>query len=221
MKKIFSKNTMLGKKGKVLFEQCIDTIINENIEGDFVQCGVWRGGLAAHTLHKFREHGLKKKLYLFDTFEGMTEPNEKDEIQAHRLYQTLDNFCYASLEDVQNNLYLASDNFEDHCNLIVGPVEETLLNKKNLPESISMLHLDTDWYQSTKIELEVLFPLLSVNGILCVDDFKRGQTNRGWQGCTDAVNEYFENNKNFVIEPMPDMYHNKILFARKISDTKA
>lgn len=72
---------------------------------------------------------------------------------------------------------------------IKGKVEETLLNKDNLPSKISLLRLDTDWYSSTKIELEILYPLLEKNGILIIDDYGY------WQGARKAVDEYFLDKK--------------------------
>ena len=74
----------------------------------------------------------------------------------------------------------------DNVQLIMGKVEDTLLKKENLPESISVLRLDTDWYESTKIELEVLYPRLVKGGILIVDDYGM------WNGSRRAVDEYFK-----------------------------
>ena len=74
----------------------------------------------------------------------------------------------------------------DNVQLIMGKVEDTLLKKENLPESISVLRLDTDWYESTKIELQVLYPRLVKGGILIVDDYGL------WNGSRRAVDEYFK-----------------------------
>jgi hypothetical protein len=76
--------------------------------------------------------------------------------------------------------------------LCKGPVEKTLLNKKNLPKKISLLRLDTDFYESTKIELEILYPLLVKKGVLIIDDYGH------WKGARKAVDEYFKNCYNCV-----------------------
>jgi hypothetical protein len=68
---------------------------------------------------------------------------------------------------------------------IVGKVEETLIDEVNLPESIAILRLDTDWYESTRIELEQLFPLVVAGGIVIIDDYGK------WAGSRAAVDEYF------------------------------
>lgn len=217
MKKYFKNKTMIGKLGRAYFKKCIDIVIDENIPGDFVQCGVWRGGLAAYTLHMFSDHNLSKKIYLFDTFEGMTQPIDIDGEKAINAYNTITDFCLSGTDEVELNLKEANLDYKNYCKLIKGKVEQTLKEKNNLPESISFLHLDTDWYESTKIELETLFPLLSKNGILMIDDYKNNKNiDKGWEGCTQAVDDFFQDNKDFSIEPMDNMYHEKILIARRL-----
>lgn len=71
---------------------------------------------------------------------------------------------------------------------IKGKVEDTLI-KEAQPEKISLLRLDTDWYESTKAELEHLFPKLEKEGVLVIDDYGH------WQGARKAVDEYFSKNK--------------------------
>ena len=82
------------------------------------------------------------------------------------------------------SLTLASRDQLDNLNFIVGKVEDTLYSDK-IPNKIALLRLDTDWYESTKIELEVLYPLLSSGGILIVDDYGH------FEGARKAVDEYF------------------------------
>lgn len=69
--------------------------------------------------------------------------------------------------------------------LIEGDVLETLVKTQNIPGKISVLRLDTDWYESTKKELEVLYPKLAVGGVLMIDDYGY------WGGAKKAVDEYF------------------------------
>ena len=93
-----------------------------------------------------------------------------------------------SIEKVKENFKKISS--EKNLICIKGKVEETLKIKDNLPEKISILRLDTDWYSSTKIELEILFPLLEKNGILIIDDYGY------WQGAKKAVDEYFKDKEH-------------------------
>ena len=73
----------------------------------------------------------------------------------------------------------------DEIKFVKGDVSKTLRNKKNLPGKISILRLDTDFYQSTKSELEVLYPILNTGGVLIIDDYGH------WEGARKAVDEYF------------------------------
>ena len=136
-----------------------------------------------------------KKVWMFDTFNGMTEPTEFDvkgstKVKAKIKYQetlteTHSEWCYASIEDVQNNLKDSSINV-DSIKFIKGDVLATLSDKENLPKDISVLRLDTDWYESTKLELEVLYPILNTGGVLIIDDYGH------WEGAKKAVDEYFD-----------------------------
>ena len=93
-------------------------------------------------------------------------------------------------DDVKKNIK-NNTNF-DNIFLIEGKVEETLKNKKNIPKKISILRLDTDFYKSTKIELEILFPRLVKGGVLIIDDYGY------WRGAKKAVDEYFSNYRQFM-----------------------
>jgi hypothetical protein len=162
------------------------------IEGAVVECGVWRGGsmmAAARTLSNVGS--AKRDLYLFDTFEGMTEPGPHDialtgetaKCLLEQSARTEDNmvWCYAPMERVAKALTLTG---YPHAlvHLIPGRVEETLAAAA--PERIALLRLDTDWYESTREELHVLFPRLARGGVLIIDDYGH------WQGARRAVDEY-------------------------------
>ena len=165
--------------------------INKNkMIGDIVECGIWRGGnlfLAKKIQDKYYNE-IKRKFYGFDTFEGMPQPSAYDGEKINKIYQSFKDknepWTKASLDDVKNS---SKKLFSDinQFNFIKGKVEETLLDKKNLPNKISLLRLDTDLYESTKIELEILYPLLVEKGILIIDDYG------DFQGCRKAVDEYF------------------------------
>lgn len=169
-------------------------ILAHDIPGDFVECGVWRGGTAILAAAILQQHGSNRKVYLYDTFAGMSQPEDNDinldnGKPAAQLYQankkaTHNAWCYASLEDVKNNFVKAGLSL-DNLVFVKGDVLQTLQQTKDLPKQISLLRLDTDWYQSTLLELEVLYPKLSVGGILAVDDYG------AWSGSKQATDEYF------------------------------
>jgi O-methyltransferase len=172
-------------------------IIKNNISGDFVECGVWRGGHSILAKKIFELNGSDKKVWMFDTFTGMSKPNAVDAkiskpdkaIIKYNLTKNKNftSWCYAPLNIVINNCIKANINLKQ-IYFIKGDVLKTL-NKENLPESISFLRLDTDFYKSTKKELEILYPRIAKNGVITIDDYG------SWQGSRKAVDEYFLKNK--------------------------
>ena len=167
------------------------------ITGAIVECGVWRGGSMMAVAHTLMSRGVANRdLYLFDTFEGMTEPGPYDislhgesaEASLRRSARTEDDrmWCYAPIERVEKALSLT--NYPSQfIHFIPGRVEDTLTS--SAPERIAILRLDTDWYESTKHELEVLFPRLCQGGVLIIDDYGH------CQGARRAVDEYMNRNK--------------------------
>lgn len=168
------------------------------IPGDIVECGVWRGGsmmAIAHTLNESRDataHPSTRELWLYDTFEGMSEPTQQDRDflggAADELLNDQDRndprsvWCVSHLEEVQSNL--AETGYpSEQIHFVKGRVEETI--PARLPEKIALLRLDTDWYESTRHELIHLFPRLVEGGVLIIDDYGH------WEGCRRAVDEYF------------------------------
>jgi O-methyltransferase len=168
-------------------------VCNSAVEGDFVECGVWRGGNSLLAADVFRRAQQPRRTWLFDTFTGMTAPTDDDVKyngnSAHATFlkkQRSDHnaWCYASLEDVQDSF--RRRDLEQHANFVKGDVLLTLADQPSLPQRISVLRLDTDWYESTRMELEVLYPRLVRGGVLIVDDYGY------WQGAKKAVDEYFQ-----------------------------
>ena len=176
--------------------QSVKYIVLNDISGAFVECGVWRGGSAmviAETLSHLKCYTYD--LYLYDTFEGMTEPEDVDvnlvgEL-AHQKWSesqkgAINTWCYASLEDVKENL-LKTNYPLNKVKFIKGKVEDTIPD--TIPSEIALLRLDTDWYSSTYHEMKYLYPLLVQRGILIVDDYGH------WLGSAKAVNEYLSEEK--------------------------
>ena len=166
--------------------------VRAQIAGDIVECGVWRGGAAmAAALTLLGEHAGDRRLWLYDTFAGMTEPARDSDgsaaVQEWRRQRRSDggnDWCRASLEDVRANMertgYPA-----DRIRYVKGPIEQTLRDPGNIPQRIAVLRLDTDWYESTRIELEQLYPRLAPGGVLIIDDYGY------WQGARKAVDDFF------------------------------
>ena len=89
-----------------------------------------------------------------------------------------------SLEDVKENI-LENCSSLKNIKFVKGKVENTLDDLDNLPQKISVLRLDTDWYKSTKKELEVLYDRVSSGGVIIIDDYGH------WGGSKKSVDEFF------------------------------
>jgi len=179
----------------------VEYVVNINLQGDFVECGVWKGGSAmmiAHILLQLKQ--THRKIFLYDTFEGMATPSDIDEDYTGKKAKQLlesenksDNdsvWRYCSLDDVKKNLASTAYPMENII-FVKGKVEDTI--PQQMPEKISLLRLDTDWFESTYHELHYLFPLLSGKGVLIIDDYGH------WKGAREAVDKYFEETKQEIL----------------------
>ena len=174
---------------------CLKKIIDNKIEGEIVECGIWKGisiVFFSKILHlkKIKE----KKIFGYDTFEGFPMPGPKDiakdgssmrsRFETNKINEDSSNWNFCSLKDVRMNIEnntISSENIV----LIKGKVENTLKDEHNIPNKISILKLDTCLYESTKLELEVLFPRIQKGGILIVDNYIN------YKGVQEAVREFF------------------------------
>ena len=174
--------------------QAVQYVNANHISGDFVECGVWRGGTSmVGALTQISEGDTSRRIWLYDTFSGMTTPSEKDihrwaGQKAWRKWARSErddhnDWCYASLDEVKRNLF-STGYPRDRIEFIKGDVKQTLTSGG--PDRIAVLRLDTDWYESTKIELETLYPRLSRGGVFIVDDYGV------WKGARQAIDQYFE-----------------------------
>ncbi len=173
--------------------EAVRYITSVGIEGDVVECGVWRGGsmmAVAEMLQKFDD--CDRNLHLFDTFSGMSGPTSND-VSAHgdtaeSLLKTQSKddptsvWCVSPLDEVRQHMQ-STGYPEQRIFYYPGMVEETIPD--GAPDKIALLRLDTDWYESTRHEMNHLFPRLADGGVLIIDDYGH------WEGARRAVDEYF------------------------------
>ena len=187
-------HTMTSPERICALAQAVRYVVRHDIPGDIVECGVWRGGSMMAVARVLLQLGdVGRHLYLFDTFEGMTAPTEKDVLNSGTSAADLlakekkevatFRWCYSSIDEVRQNLYRTGYN-SDKVHFIKGRVEDTIPGEA--PRLISLLRLDTDWYESTRHELVHLFPRLSPGGVLILDDYG------WWKGARQATDEYLE-----------------------------
>jgi hypothetical protein len=186
------------------YELLIRQIFTNNIDGAFVECGVHEGFQQSLWIYIIMKNNLiKRDIYLYDTFTGLVEPSKHDytckdakltkmdqsETYNHWKKNIIDsninNWCYAPLDKVKHNLF-STGYPQEKLHFIVGNTIETLKIKENIPEKIAILRLDTDWYESSKVELEQLYNNVVPGGLIIFDDYYY------WDGQRRAVDEYFE-----------------------------
>lgn len=168
-------------------KNAVEYIIKNDIPGDIVECGVWRGGSMMAAALTLLNLGAKRRLYLFDTFAGMTAPTSVDrDLFGKSATESSEGFGDRSkdvppLWEVKANL--RSTGYDENLiTYVQGPVEETL--PANAPATIAILRLDTDWYESTRHEMQHLYPRLSGGGALIIDDYGY------YEGARLAVDEF-------------------------------
>jgi hypothetical protein len=174
-------------------------ILQNNIEGDLVECGVEHGKFESIWIHELLHHQQERDIWLFDTFEGLTEPGEFDYSCEGARYaasraevwntwkenQTTsgqNTWCYCSLEEVKRNLF-STGYPVDKLHFVKGDVMVTL-TLDHLPEKIAILRLDTDWYESSLFELEKLYDRVVEGGIIIFDDYFQ------WNGQRKATDDF-------------------------------
>lgn len=186
--------TMTSPERIASLVHAVEYVARHDIPGDIVECGVWKGGsmmAIARTLQRLNR--TDRRLLLFDTFDGMPPATDDDrDLQGASASAQLAGadrnsdaiiWARAQLDEVQQNLR-GTGYPAERMEFIKGKVEDTVPARS--PQRIALLRLDTDWYESTRHELEHLFPRLSDGGVLIIDDYGH------WQGARKAVDEYFE-----------------------------
>src|SRR4051794_8945995 len=197
------KRTMTSVDKLFALVVAVRHVVDAGIPGDIVECGVWRGGSMQAIARTLGARGATdRELHLFDTFEGMPDPTEEDRrydgapaqaLLAERP-RTAWVWAVASLEDVQEGM--AETGYPaERIHYHRGMVEETIPGAA--PRDIALLRLDTDWYASTKHELEHLYDRVPSGGLVLFDDYGY------WDGARRAVDEFVaERGLRLLLVPM-------------------
>ena len=173
--------TLTSPESIFAIKNAVEYVIENQIPGDIVECGVWKGGGIMVTALTLLNLGASRRLHLFDTFEGMTAPTSVDRDLWGHSQDRYVGAMLAPLEEVKANLR-GTGYDEGLITYVKGPVEEKL--PANAPATIAVLRLDTDWYESTRHELQHLFPRLSGGGVLIIDDYGH------FEGARKATDEF-------------------------------
>lgn len=148
--------------------ESVRSISGSNLPGSFVECGVFLGGSVRAALTFLGLMGdFARRFYLFDTFEGFPEKTEETDTHG----QIVKFAKHEDFEDVVRQTVSHAEYPQHLLKFVRGPVESTLRDTANVPDQIAYLRLDTDYYESTRVELEVLYPKVVSGGVCIVDDY--------------------------------------------------
>jgi O-methyltransferase len=189
------RHTMTSPRRIAALCDSVEYTVRANVPGAIVECGVWKGGsMMAAALTLLGLDAADRDLYLFDTFAGMPPPTDEDKFSAYDGYspgkhwrrrqraEGHNRWHHVPMEEVRAAV-LSTGYPAERVHLVEGRVEDTLPDAA--PDEIAVLRLDTDWYASTKHEMEHLYPRLSPGGVLILDDYGH------YEGARRAVDEYF------------------------------
>ncbi|KOP82307.1 TylF/MycF family methyltransferase [Cytobacillus solani] len=163
-------HSMIGKMRMDNLQMCMETVLRENIEGDFIETGVWRGGACIFMRGFLKVHGVDdRKVWVADSFEGVPVPNEKKypKDKGGLGLHTLD-YLRVSLEEVQNN-FRKYGLLDESVQFLKGWFKDTLPTAPI--EKLAILRLDGDLYESTMDSLTNLYDKVSYGGFIIVDDY--------------------------------------------------
>lgn len=191
-------------------ELSIKYVIENNIEGSLVECGVQEGRIELIWIKELKNSSNVRDIYMYDTFKGLTEPGEFDyactdstiytynnkelfnKWSEYNTSESINTWCYYPLDKLKDKLKNTGYP-DDKLHYIEGDVNETLNISTNIPDKIALLRLDTDWYESSKIELEKLYDNVTEGGLIIFDDYFL------WNGQKKAVDEFFKK-KNLTLK---------------------
>ncbi|HVV75231.1 MAG TPA: TylF/MycF/NovP-related O-methyltransferase [Mycobacteriales bacterium] len=189
--------TMVSAERLLAIMDSVKYVHERGIPGALIECGVWRGGSVLTMIKTLQLLGVSDRdVYLYDTFEGMTEPTDADtspyEQPALATWGQTPEGVTPWSHAFDSEIYgldfvkkvIGSTGYpEERVHFVVGPVESTIPG--TIADQAALVRLDTDWYESTKHELEHFYPRMPTGAVLIIDDFGH------WEGARKAVEEYF------------------------------
>ena len=180
--------SMIGVKRMKNIQFCIECIKENNIEGDFLEAGVWRGGAVIFMSYLNKLYNMCRTIHVADSFEGLPAPEDRfphDEGDVHHKIEMLK----VSVEEVKHN-FKKFDLLDSNVEFIEGYFQDSL---KHAPvRSLSLLRIDADMYSGTYSVLDNLYSKVSKGGFIIIDDYIHGP-------CREAVTD-FRNENNITSE---------------------
>jgi len=168
---------------------CSKYCIDNNISGDFLEFGPWKGGIIGCMSWLAQNENKNRKCWAFDSFKGMSAPDlSKDLLEGETIAKVclepkvqLHNF---NLNDFKHTCFNMLNIIPENLNIVEGWADETIPKNSDAIDKISVLRIDFDWYEPTKMVLEYFYHKVVKGGIIICDDYG------AWKGARQAINEY-------------------------------
>jgi len=174
--------TMVGLKRLDNIQACVQSVLDNNVLGDFLEAGVWRGGATIFMRAILRIRGVNNRnVWLADSFEGMPTP-DTEECSADKGYDLSScEYLAATLDDVKAN-FERFGLLDQQVKFLKGWFRDTLPNAP--VEKLAVLRIDADLYESTMEALSSLYVRVSKRGYVIIDDY------HSWPPCRQAVDDF-------------------------------
>lgn len=168
--------TLVNEVQLLFLEELCGRLREDDVPGDLVECGVYKGG-SAGILGLQAIESPERRLWLFDAFAGMPQPGDKDDA-ASREIATGYVGSEASTRRIMKRLGVPEGRYR----IVVGWLEDTLPELDKPP--VALLHIDTDFYDPVKLALEQFYPHVSPGGYVVLNDYGV------FEGCRRATDEF-------------------------------
>lgn len=174
-------HTMVRNLSLVNLYRMVRYINHSGLSGAIVECGVWKGGSAAMMAAACRDSGVERDFWLFDSFEGLPPPSEKDNaVERASYFEGWNKGSIVSVERVFRKLGLPLERVQ----FVKGWFEQTIPTADVGP--IALLHIDADWYDSVTLVLDQLYDRVTPGGYVVLDDYGY------WEGCDRATHDFLD-----------------------------
>jgi len=177
-------DTMIGLKRLDNLQSCAEAVLANHIPGDFIECGVWRGGASILLRGILKARSVTdRRVWVADSFQGLPAPNpERFPADAGSDLHTFE-YLAVSLEEVKKN-FNRYGLLDDQVHFLKGWFRDTLPTLSH--QKWSLVRLDGDMYESTMDALQNLYPNLCYGGYIIIDDYGCVPA------CRRAVDDYRE-----------------------------
>lgn len=183
--------SLVGSSGLEATYDAAATVIAEGVPGDFVECGVAQGGCSALMAMVAKRDSGKRRMWLFDSFQGIPDPtaddfDEQKEATGEHIRPLVRGSCLGTKSRVESVLFSKFGLSRDSVSLVEGWFQDTLPVYRDRVGPIAVLRIDGDWYESTLCCLRNLYDRVSPGGYIIIDDYG------SCFGCKKAVHEFLD-----------------------------